>query len=593
MHKIRLRLAELNAALPGKPPKSRRSLTRRPALLAIGAAVVAALGVVSPAAVHSSHAAPSPPDTSMPRLVDHDGHYALYVDGAPYLMLGAQVNNSSAWPAMLPQVWPVIDAMGANTVEIPIYWQQFEPTQGHFDTSVLRVLLNQARQHHVRLVLLWFGLFKNGSGHYTPPWIMNDQAQVPHEVNAQGQQVDTLSPYSTFAMHAEATAFAALMGAVKQLDPQHTVIMTQVDNETGSYGTERDYSPSSNALFDGQVPQRLVSAMHKSPGTWSQLFGTHANEYFQAWYIASYINYVAAAGKAVYPLPMYANAALRDPFNPPQCTPQGCPYDAGGPTSDAIPVWKAAAPSLDILSPDIYFGDHKTYTTELGLYARQDNALFVPETLPSAQNFFAALGSGAIGWSPFGMDETGYPNGTPTAPCAPSPVPAAVCATPSLTPNSATIANLALVYEMFRPMDGVVAQLNANGKLQAIAEDPAVHTETLHFGRWNAVVEFGAPTYGFGAPVGNPSGDGGAMVAQLGPDQFLVSAVHARVSFQVADAASGQAPEYVSVRQGFYTGSQWRSVRTWNGDQTDYGLNFTTAPQVLQVTMGTYPLHGN
>ena len=567
------------------------SLLRRRIVVAAGAVVVAAgttaaMPVVHAASAPSSPAAPA--GSAMPTLVNRNGHYALYVDGAPYLMLGAQVNNSSAWPAMLPQVWPVIDAMGANTLEIPIYWQQFEPAEGRFDPSVLQVLLNQARQHHVRLVLLWFGLFKNGSGHYTPPWIMLDQARVPHEVNAQGQQVDTLSPFSTFAMQAEASAFAELMRDLKQLDPHHTVIMAQVDNEAGSYGTERDYSPSSNALFDGQVPQTLLNATHKSPGTWSQVFGSQANEYFQAWYIARYVNQVAAAGKAVYSLPMYANAALRDPFNPPQCNPQGCPYDAGGPTSDAIPVWKAAAPSLDVLSPDIYFSDHKTYTTELGLYHRPDNALFVPETLPLAQYFFAALGNGAIGWSPFGMDETGYPNATPVAPCSPSPVPAQVCGTPSLTPNSPTVANLALIYEIFRPMEGVIAQLNVDGKLQAVTEDPAVHTETLHFGQWDAIVDYGAPTFGNGAPVGNPSGDGAAMIAQLGPNQFLVSAVHARVRFVVANLTSGQLAQYVTVQQGYYSGPQWHFVSNWNGDETDFGLNFTSAPQVLQVNLATY-----
>ena len=59
-----------------------------------------------------------------------DGRYALFVDGAPYLMLGAQVNNSSGWPAVLPKVWPAMEFMHVNTVEIPVYWEQFEPGNG-------------------------------------------------------------------------------------------------------------------------------------------------------------------------------------------------------------------------------------------------------------------------------------------------------------------------------------------------------------------------------------------------------------------------------------------------------------------------------
>src|ERR1700748_3591039 len=68
----------------------------------------------------------------MPKVVEKDGRWALMVDGAPYLMLGVQVNNSSAWPAMLPKVWPAAVELHANTVEMPVYWEQMEATKGHF-----------------------------------------------------------------------------------------------------------------------------------------------------------------------------------------------------------------------------------------------------------------------------------------------------------------------------------------------------------------------------------------------------------------------------------------------------------------------------
>lgn len=581
-------------------------------LAALAGVVVAAFGFVflslppahaaAQATTVTAHSSRGTRATPIPQIVERDGRYALYVNGAPYLMLGAQINNSSAWPAMLPQVWPVIKALDANTVEIPIYWEQFEPRPGHFDPSVLKTLLKQARAHHVHLVLLWFGLFKSGGGHYAPPWI---QARVPREVNSLGQQVDTFSPYSTFARDSDAAAFAHLMGDVKRSDPQHTVIMMQVENEAGSKGTVRDFSPASNRLFDGPVPQTLLTAMAKSPGTWSQVFGSLAAQYFQAWYVAQYVNYVAAAGKAVDPLPMYANAGLNDPFHPGHCTPQGCPYIAGGPTSVALPVWKAATPSLNAIEPDIYLPNHDEYTTELNTYAGPDNPLFVPETLPFSQYFYAALGHGAVGWSPFGLDGTNLGT-TPVTPCRPSPVPAKVCGTPTQTPTSPTVDDLALTYETFRQMDGVIAQLNFEGKVKAVAENPAVHTATLHFGKWNAVVQYGMPTFGTGTPVGNKSGDGGAMVAQLGPNKFLVNAQHARVNFVLADSngqppapdsfqhdsepsrATGQLPEYLNVQQGYYIGRRWHFVRIWNGDQSDWGLNFTAAPQVLQVTMTTY-----
>ena len=97
------------------------------ALLALGSAAVAQQAQVK--------------ERPIPRLVKKDGRYALMVDGAPYLMLGAQAHNSSAWPAMLPKVWPAIEYLHANTLEIPVYWEQFEATPG-------AVRLLGGRHHH-------------------------------------------------------------------------------------------------------------------------------------------------------------------------------------------------------------------------------------------------------------------------------------------------------------------------------------------------------------------------------------------------------------------------------------------------------------
>lgn len=508
------------------------------------------------------------PASSFPQLVERNGHYALFVDGAPYLILGAQVNNSSAWPAMLPKVWPAIEEQHANTVEMPIYWEQFEPQQHHFDYTVIDILLTQAREHHLHLVLLWFGTWKNGSGHYTPEWMKLAPTVYPHMLDAKGQPIDSLSPHSPATLEADTQAFSAFMRHLKAADPQHTVIMVQVENEPGTWGAVRDQSPAAEKLFQADVPASLLKALNSSQtGTWQQVFGPDADEFFHAWSVASYIGRVAAAGKAIYPLPLYSNAALRDPINP------GRPprYESGGPTDNVLSIWKAAAPALDLLAPDIYLSDTARYEKVLDLYSRPDNALFVPETGNSpafSPVLFAALGHGAIGFSPFGLDYTGYSN----APLGATRI------------NEEAIAPFAMNYKLIAPIDREIARLNFEGKLQAVTEQTAKPSVSLSFGTWKAEISYGLPQFGSGKrPPGNSEPIGRALVAQLAPDEFLVTGFFCRVDFSTTKPR-----QFLSVEEGSYQSGKFIPARIWNGDQTDYGLNFTSAPQVLRVKLSTY-----
>ena len=118
-----------------------------------------------------------------------------------------------------------------------------------------------------------------------------------------------------------------------------------------------------------------------------------------------------------------------------------------------------------------------------------------------------------------------------------------------------------------------------------------MHSQTLEFGPWTATVSLWAArvwrTRGRIAP-GNPEPVGRALVAQLGPDEFLVTGVSARVDFRPTDTAAGKHREFIRVEEGTYVDGKWKFLRIWNGDQTDYGLNFTSLPQVLHVTVMTY-----
>jgi beta-galactosidase GanA len=125
----------------------------------------------------------------IPRIVEKDGRYALFVDDAPYLMLGAQVHNSSSWPAELPKVWPAMEYLHVNTVEVPVYWEQFEPRPGVYDTALIDTLLAEARQHQVHLVILWFGTWKNGSQHYMREWMKLDTVKYPRVIGKNGDAV--------------------------------------------------------------------------------------------------------------------------------------------------------------------------------------------------------------------------------------------------------------------------------------------------------------------------------------------------------------------------------------------------------------------
>jgi hypothetical protein len=513
--------------------------------------------------------------SALPHLLHRDGRHALIVDGRPFLILGVQAGNSSAWPAMLPKVWPAVDFVRANTLEIPIYWEQFETQPGVFDPSMIDTLILQAKEHHVRLVLLWFGTWKNGSSHYLPLWMKLDHEKYPRVLGSTGRPVDSPSPHAPATLAADLRAFRAFMRHLKEADPDHTVILVQVENEPGTWDSIRDYSPAAQKLFADPVPAELLRALGKTAPAdagWAAVFGPDADEFFHAWSVAHFIGQVAAAGKAEYPLPLYVNAALRDPLNPP---PAGH-YESGGATDNVLAIWKAAAPAIDLLAPDIYLHDGPRYQKVLELYGRPDNPLFVPETIGTGamtRYCFAAIGHGAIGWAPFGIDYTNY---------AASPIGSPVLTEEKLTP-------LALDFRLLGPMAREIARLNFAGQVTTAVEEKDAPTETLSLGRWKAVVTYGVPAFGFGRdPKGNPEPVGRVLIARTGEDEFLVAGYFCRVDFQLNDAAAPQQREYLHVVEGTYAHDGFQPVRVWNGDQTDWGLNFSSAPQILHVRLGTY-----
>lgn len=507
-----------------------------------------------------------------PRLVQQNGRYALLVDGKPFLVLGGQIHNSSAWPSELPQVWQSMAALHANTVEAPVYWEQFEPQEGHFDYTNVDALIDGAREHNLYVVLLWFGTWKNGNMHYVPDWVKTDTKRFPRTIRPDGEPIDVLSPLGRNTLEADKTGFATLMKHLKQIDgDRHTVLAMQVENESGNIGSVRDNSAEANREFAGQVPKDLLAIAHKSPGAWSEVFGADADEMFQAYYQAKYIDAIVAAGKAEFAIPCYINVWLDYPaaqLPQRQVEQPGIVYPSGGAVQKLVGLWRALAPSIDMIGPDIYSDDSQFYRATMDAYHRPDNPLWIPETGRDdsfGKFFFYALGDGAIGFSPFGVDRSGW----------------------NILGDQPWKAH-AMNFALIGPMDREIAQAEFDGKLKTAVEEPGQTAEEIDFGSWQATVAFGFPQHDGRPAPGTKDAHGTALVAQIGPDEFLVTGVDASVSFHLPGKPPWVRSQIISAEQGAYENGAWKPLRRWNGDESDRGLGFHSSPEVVRVVMGKF-----
>lgn len=332
---------------------------------------------------------------------DSVGFTRLYVDGVPFPILGGELHNSSfSDPEYLRrQVFPEIRGLHLNTILAPISWEEIEPEEGKFDFSLLRSLLEQCRAENLHVVLLWFGLWKNGESFYTPQWVKRDAKRFFRTRYPNGELSQTVSPFCEAGIAADAAAFVQLMRFLKIEDETNTVILVQVENEVGILGADRDYSEEANRVYSASVPWS-VSKLYHVCGTWQEALGADAAEMMMAWKYASAIEEIASAGKAEKPLPMYVNAWLE------QHPARAGIYPSGGPVARCIPMWKAAAPTLDFISPDVY---EPAFGAVCRDYSLPGNPLFIPEAARNAQcisRMLYAFGAHhALGFSPFGVEE--------------------------------------------------------------------------------------------------------------------------------------------------------------------------------------------
>ncbi|RYD48197.1 MAG: hypothetical protein EOP60_16115, partial [Sphingomonadales bacterium] len=216
----------------------------------------------------------APAAAQVPHLKDG----RLIVDGKPFLILGGELGNSSAsnreW---LRPKWQKLKAANLNTVLAPVTWELIEPVEGQFDFSSVNWLIEDARAHDMRLVLLWFGAWKNSMSTYVPAWVKRDEQRFPRTIGADGKTQEILSAFGEATRDADARAFAGLMRHLKQVDgDRHTVIMVQVENEIGFLPTAREHGPAADAVF----------------AKWKG-----GEEEFTAHHYARFVEALAAAGK--------------------------------------------------------------------------------------------------------------------------------------------------------------------------------------------------------------------------------------------------------------------------------------------------------
>ncbi|KAH6677814.1 glycoside hydrolase superfamily [Plectosphaerella plurivora] len=513
------------------------------------------------------------------------GTHQLLVNGRPFLMRAAEVNNSSfSSPAFMRAVWPKLVENNVNTVLGAVSWDQIEPEEGRFDFNALDQVIRDARSHGLKLVLLWFGSFKNGLSTYVPPWVKKDTSRFPRAMSRQNetellQLLDCLSVFHENSYKADAKAFAALLCHLRQVDEkENTIIMVQVENEVGLLRDSRDRCEAAEAAFQGKVPSHLIDVLQaqwstlndilrgtladfhirETSSSWEQVFGHNSlqtDEIFMAYHYARYLEEVASAGKAAYDIPLFTNTWLRnvpDKEDPASQWPallgggtKPGEYPSGGPVETVLDIWQLFAPSLDFIAPDIYLSH---YEKTCAGYRHRRQPLFIPEQRqdePGALRMWAAIGShGALGVSPFGIDNS----------------------SPDVSPFTAH-------YKLLAQVAPQILQARADGRaihgfffdrFDKGEEDPS-KPRVVQMGSWTLTISrafvFGHPAPSYG------------MVIHQESDKFLLVGEGYQVSFKSTDPGA-RFSGILSVRELEATGGPEPDLlegRWLNGDESSQG----------------------
>lgn len=530
---------------------------------------------------------------SCPRMEHRHNQKVLMVHDRPLILLAGEVHNSNASsPAYMEQVWQQADRLGMNSLLLPIGWEMVEPEEGTFDFSLVDALLEQARRYDKKIVLLWFGAWKNAQCYYAPAWVKTQpqrflRAQVikgrPNANVVHGMPYTTLSAFCTETMQADARAFSRLMAHLRQVDStENTVVCVQVENETGLLGSGREHSDEADRLFAAAVPETLTAWLKEHPeelsaplreafrpevapkSGWEAVFGPMAEEVFTAYYTASYVNAVAAAGKEQYPLPFTVNCWLDKGQAPGK-------YPSGGPVEKVMAVWHCAAPAIDAIAPDIYI---PAFCDVCDSYHKHGNPLFIAECATHAyaavRELYAVGHHHAVCYSPFGFEEMGEPFTAVQGVLFGMDTGDEALKTPQDPQEYATVN--ALLQQLMPQLCRAYGTENLQA---AISERPAENL--LSFGSYQFRADFSSPFI--------RRKNGACLMLRTAENEFY--AILCGVSLE-ARSADPEEPyvDYLLVEEGEWQEGMWKPGRRLNGDEVT--LMLFENPTLLKIQVCRY-----